>query len=121
MTLMTNFLNEMRDAIKDEIGTDWSHVAIGTGTTTPAVGDTTLTTEVLRKAQQEASSTTNTKTVSMWVASTEANGNDITEVGVLNAGVGGTLWCHNTFSAITKASDIEIWFDLTTTITVTES
>lgn len=119
-TLTTLFLNEIRDAIKDNMETNWTHGAIGTGTTAPTSADTTLETEVFRKARQETSSGTNTKTISSWIASTEANGNDITEFGFLNSGSGGTLWNRNTFSAKSKTSDIELWFDVSVTISVLE-
>lgn len=119
-TLTTSFLNEIRDAIKANMETNWTHGAIGTGTTTPTSADTTLETEVFRKSTQETSSGTDTKTISSWIASTEANGNDITEFGFLNAGAGGTLWNRNIFSAKSKTSDIELWFDVEVTIDVIE-
>lgn len=119
-TLTTLFLNTIRDFIKDNMEDNWTHGAIGTGTTAPTSADITLETEVFRKARQETSSGTNTKTISSWIASTEANGNDITEFGFLDAGSGGTLWNHNTFSAKSKTSDIELWFDVELTINVVE-
>ncbi len=120
MTLMTNFLNSARDAIKADMETDFSHGAIGTGTTAPTAGDTTLETEVLRKATQETSEGTNTKTISAWIGSGEANGNDITEFGFISAAAGGSLWNRNTFAAKSKTSDIELWFDVEVTISVVE-
>ena len=121
MTLQTDFLNSARDAIKDDIETDFSHGAIGTGTTAPTTTDGTLETEVLRKATQETTSGTNTKTISAWIASGEANGNDITEFGFLSAASGGTLWTRNTFDAKAKTASIEIWLDVEITIDVSES
>ena len=121
MTLMTTFLNSARDAIKDDMEDEWSHGAIGTGTTAPTAADTALETEVLRKARQETSSGTDTKTISSWIASTEANGNDITEFGFLDAGAAGNLLSRNTFAAKSKTSDIELWFDCVVTISVVES
>lgn len=120
MALMTTFLNFARDAIKDDMEDKWSHGAIGTGTTAPTAGDTTLETEVFRKARQETSSGTNTKTISSWIASTEANGNDITEFGFLDAGAVGNLLSRNIFAAKSKSADIELWLDVEVTISVVE-
>lgn len=118
--LMTNMLSSVRDGIKDTIDTDFTHGAIGTGTTAPTTGDTTLETEVLRKGRQETSDTTDTKTVSAWIDSTEGNGNDITEFGFLSDSSGGTLLNRNTFTAKSKVSSIELWFDCSITISVVE-
>lgn len=120
MTLMTAFLNSARDAIKADMESDWTHGAIGTGTTAPTAADTTLETEVLRKATQETSDTTDTKTISAWIGSSEANGNSITEFGFLSAASGGSLWNRNTFTAKSKVSTIELWFDVQVTISVVE-
>lgn len=120
IVLTTLFKDDIRDITKAEINTDFTHIAIGIGTSVPAIGDTTLESEVLRNARQETSIDANSRTVSMFVASTQANSNDITEIGTLDQASAGNLWHRNTFTAISKTSDIELWFDVKITINVIE-
>jgi len=93
-----------------------SHMAIGTGTTAPAVGDTALTTELARVALTSATPSTNTV---QYVATFNAGVGTgaITEAGLFNASPAGDMLAHTTFTAITKGgSDV-----MTVTWTVTIS
>lgn len=84
--------------------TAFDYIAIGTGTTTPAAGDTALEYETHRVAGSGSRMDTNvTNDTAKLVATfsgytgTEA----ITEAGVLNAAApGGVLLCRQTFSAL---------------------
>lgn len=79
------------------------YLAIGTGTTAPAAGDTALETEVGTRVAGTISSSTN-----VWQhQGTFDAGNGtgaITEAGLFNASSGGTMLARQTFSAINKAS-----------------
>jgi len=81
-----------------------SHIAVGTGTTAAAIGDTTLETELDRQAATYAH-TTSTKifTFSTTYAAGDATG-AITEAGVLNDATTGTLLDRVVFSAINKGA-----------------
>lgn len=89
--------------------------AIGTGTTAPAAGDTTLQTEVGTRIQGALTQPTATtdRLVSTFPA---GNGTGaITETGRLNASSAGNLLARLTFSVINKAAgdSLQITHDLT--------
>lgn len=82
-----------------------SHIAVGTGTTAAAAGDTALGTESHREALDSTTVSTNTVT---WVASLEAGEGTaaLTEAGLFNAASGGTMIARTVFDVINKgASD----------------
>lgn len=89
----------------------FTYIAVGTGTTAAAAGDTTLETEItdsgLARATGTASRVTTTQTndtaqlvKSFTVTGTKA----VTESGVLNAASTGVLLCRQVFSAINVVS-----------------
>ena len=82
-----------------------SHMAIGTGTGTPAAGDTALGTEAGsgRVALTAFTSSTNTVTATATFAAGQGTG-AITEAGILNNSSGGTLLCRTTFPVVNKAA-----------------
>jgi hypothetical protein len=94
-------------------------MAIGTGTGTPAAGDTTLGTEAGRVATTSFSATNNTITATATFAAGTGTG-AITEAGIFNpssAGAsGGTMLCRTTFPVVNKASGDSI--SITWTVTV---
>ena len=95
-----------------------SHMAIGTGTTAAAAGDTTLGSQSARVA---LTSTTNTDNdvvyVATFAAGTPSSAAAITEAGIFNASTGGTMLCRTVFSEINKGTSDS----LTITWTVTAS
>ena len=104
--------SRMKDTTEDAM----SHMAIGTSTTAPANGDTTLGSEADRNA---LTSTTVTNNEIAYVASFGAGEGTgaITEAGLFNAVTGGTMLCRTVFSVVNKgASD-----SMTITWTVTVS
>jgi hypothetical protein len=81
-----------------------THMAIGTGTSGPAAGDTALGTEIDRNAL--TSKTRSGAVVTMvgdWAAGDGTNA-AITEAGILNASSSGDLLVRATFGAIAKAA-----------------
>jgi hypothetical protein len=95
--------------------TAMSHMAIGSGTTDPAVGDTALQTELGRVS---LTSSTSTGAVVTYVASFGAGTGTgaVTEAGILNASSGGTLLCRTEFSVVNKGANDSM--SITWTITV---
>lgn len=98
------------DFIANAIGlaaqpSEMTHISVGTGVTAAAVGDTTMETELLRKAATFAH-TVGTKVFEFesTFAAGEATG-AITEAGVLNAPTGGILLDRVVFSVINKGAD----------------
>jgi hypothetical protein len=92
-----------------------SHMAVGTGATAAAAGDTTVETENARVA---LSSTTVTDNAVAYAATFAAGTGTaaLTEAGILNASSAGTLLARTVFSVINKgASDT---MAITWTITI---
>ena len=95
--------------------TAMSHMAIGSGTTDPAAGDTALQTELGRVALTSSASS---GAVVTYVASFGAGTGTgaVTEAGILNASSSGTLLCRTEFSVVNKGADDSL--SITWTITV---
>jgi hypothetical protein len=80
-----------------------SHMSIGTGTTTPAVGDTTLGTEAGRVALSTFTSSSNAVTATATFPAGTGTG-AITEAGIFNANSSGVMLCRTTFPVVNKAA-----------------
>lgn len=78
-----------------------THMAIGTGSTAPAAGDTTLGTETGRVSLSGSVVSTNTITYTATFPAGTGSG-AITEAGIFNASTAGTMLCRTTFPAVTK-------------------
>ncbi len=97
-----------------------SRFGIGTGTTTPAVGDRSLDTAITAwssgsdfknfSSGYPTFDETNQKiTVRGFVASTEANGNSITEYGDFNTDGAPNISSRIVFTPITKTSTVQVF------------
>lgn len=95
--------------------TAMSHMAVGSGTVNPVVGDTTLGSELGRVA---LTSGTATGAVVTYVASFNAGVGTgaVTEAGIFNASSGGTMLCRTEFAVVNKGADDAL--SITWTITV---
>jgi hypothetical protein len=102
--------------MKDATATAMSHMAIGSGSTAAAAGDSSLGTELGRVAL----TSTNVSGAVVTYTATFAAGTGtgaVTEAGILNASSSGDLLCRTVFSVVNKgASD-----SMTITWTVTVS
>ena len=107
--------NYIASRMKDASATAMTHMAIGTGSTAAAAGNTALGSEAGRVA---LTSTTVTSNAVAYVATFPAGTGTgaITEAGILNASSSGTLLCRTVFSVINKASADT--FGITWTVTV---
>lgn len=105
-TVMRNILYGDADAVP-------THVAMGSGTTAAAAGDTTLETELFRKAI-DARTKPGTSKVMMQgtLSSAEGNGTTFTEVGAFNASSGVTMMNRQIHTGILKASTFELRYQI---------
>ena len=115
-------VNDGLDLIRDWIGNfsvdQPSHMAIGTDNTAASATDTSLGSEVLRKALATSQQgNTGVVTVKMAVLSTEANGQSLKEVGVFNASSGGTMLNRIVHTQIDKTSSFEQRYQIEFTVT----
>jgi hypothetical protein len=96
-------LNYISSRMKDATATAMSHMAVGTGTTAAASGDTTLETESARVALDSSTVTgASISYVATYPAGTGTGA--LTEAGILNASSAGTLLCRTLFSVINKGA-----------------
>jgi hypothetical protein len=99
-----------------------SHMALGSGTTAPAAGQTDL---VSILGSREALDSTTIDGVNdekvVYVSSFEAGDatGAVTEAGIFNAASGGDMLCRTTFSVVNKAADDTM--SVTWTITLSAS
>ena len=107
--------NFIASRIKDATATAMSHMAIGSGTTAAAAGDTTLGTELGRVA---LTSTTVTANAVAYVATFPAGTGTgaITEAGLFNASSAGTMLCRTVFSVINKGAADTLGITWTVTV-----
>lgn len=100
-------LAHIASRIKDNTSGTSYNIAIGTGTTATAVGQTALTTESARGASTVTLVTTTYSNDSVQYVTTFAAGVGtaaITEAGIFNAASGGTMLCRTVFPVINKGS-----------------
>ena len=114
--VVTTGKNFIASRIKDASATAMTHMAIGTGSTAAAVGNTALGSEAGRVALASTTvSTNNVAYVATFPAGTGTGA--ITEAGLFNASSSGTMLCRTVFQVVNKgASD-----SMTITWTVTVS
>jgi hypothetical protein len=115
--IVNSGLNLMRSFLNGEAPDPPSHMAIGTGTISANGADTTLGTEVLRKAiTKNLAATNGVIEYSINVLSTEANGNALSEVGVLNAALSGDLLLRKVHLPYSKTSAFGVKYTIRHTI-----
>ena len=107
--------NLIASRLKDTTDAAMTHMAIGTGSTAAAAGNTALGSEAGRVA---LTSTTVTNNAVAYVASFGAGTGTgaITEAGLLNASSSGTLLCRTVFSVINKGANDSLGITWTVTI-----
>ena len=120
MVNTTYLLGDIRDNTKQRIIDVATYLGVGTGTATASDTDTALDNEVLRKARQEYTNNTNNVIISLWLGTSEANGNDLAEVGCFDASSGGNLLSRDNFTALSKTNDMEVWFDIEEDVDVSQ-
>lgn len=96
-----------------------SHMALGSGTTAAAAGDTDL--ESILGSRELLDSVTVTDNTVVYVSSFEAGDatGAVTEAGIFNAASAGTMLCRTVFSVVNKAADDTL--SVTWTITISAS
>ena len=99
--------------------TTMTHLAVGSGTTTPALSDTALQTEIVRVSPDTKSVSEGVITVEHYYGTTEGNGT-IAEVGLLSASSGGILHVHGQpAAAVTKTTNKTMRITVTLTLSNT--
>jgi hypothetical protein len=109
-------LNFICDRMKND-ETAMTHMALGSGTTAPAAGNTALESQLGSREALDSSTVTNNQIV--YISSFEAGDatGAVSEAGIFNAASGGTMLCRVTFSVVNKAADDVLSINWTITLT----
>ena len=92
-----------------------SHMAVGSGNTAPALGQTALTNQLARIPFNSINQVGNTVTF-VAVYNAGVGTGSLTEAGIFNAATNGTMLARTTFGTLTKASDDVVTVSWTITI-----
>jgi|TARA_R110000772_G_scaffold65634_4_gene146532 hypothetical protein len=96
-------LDYIASRMKDATATAMTHMAVGSGTTVAAAGQTALVTEVARVAL--TSSTVTGESIAYVASYAAGTGTGaLTEAAILNAASAGTMLCRTVFSVINKGA-----------------
>lgn len=119
--VVTTGLNHIADRLgASSPATRMSHMEVGTGTTSPAAGNTALETAISSSRVALTSQTVSTNTVEYVGDFPAGTGTGaVTEAGVFNASSGGTMLCRTTFSVVNKGAADTL--KITWTLTVSDS
>ncbi len=121
MTNSTVFLGLIKQDVKDGVVAECTYMAVGSGTATESPSDTSLGDEVDRNARIEYTEGTDNVVISGWWGSSEANGNDLTEVALANSSsTAEDILSRSTFTAVTKTAGTEVWVDVEEQVSVTQ-
>ena len=106
--------SRMKDFTEDAM----SHMAIGSGTSAAAAGDTTLGTQLAREALSSTIVACGVVTYASSYASGTGTGAD-TEAGIFNDATAGTMLCRTVFDVVNKGANDTL--AITWTITLSAS
>jgi len=105
----------LADQLASKAQATMSHMAIGTGTTAAAAGDTALQTELDRNALTSLINSGNTVTyIGDWAAGDGTGA--VTEAGIFNSGSAGTMLARSVFAVRNKGASDSLTITWTLTI-----
>jgi hypothetical protein len=109
-------LNFICDRMKND-ETAMTHMGLGSGTTAPAAGNTTLESQLGSREVLDSSTVTGNQIV--FLSSFEAGDatGAVSEAAIFNAASGGTMLCRVSFSVVNKAADDVLSINWTITLT----
>ena len=111
--------NLLRDFLNNTAPTGLTHIALGTDATASDATQTALVAEVYRDLITSRATDVGQLTLTLYLGTTQANGNTLREVGLFNAASLGTMYARVPLaSSIAKTSAIAVTFTWTLTFTV---
>jgi hypothetical protein len=103
--------NLIRDLLNGAATSIIWHIGVGSGTSTPAAGDTTLQTQRDRLPVTKVVAMAGKLTTTLFLPpTTSANSFMLTEVGAFTAASGGTMFARATHTGIQKSTEISITY-----------
>ena len=107
--------NYVASRIKDASVTAMSHMAVGSGTTAAAAGNTALGSELGRVSLTSTAVSNAVVTYTATFAAGTGTG-AVTEAGILNASSSGTMLCRTVFSVVNKGANDSMTVTWTVTV-----
>ena len=107
--------NYVASRIKDASATAMSHMAVGSGTTAAAAGNTALGSELGRVSLTSIAVSNAVVTYTATFAAGTGTG-AVTEAGILNASSSGTMLCRTVFSVVNKGANDSMTVTWTVTV-----
>ena len=107
--------NYVASRIKDASATTMSHMAVGSGTTAAAAGNTALGSELGRVSLTSTAVSNAVVTYTATFAAGTGTG-AVTEAGILNASSSGTMLCRTVFSVVNKGANDSMTVTWTVTV-----
>jgi hypothetical protein len=101
--VVTNGKNYIASRMVGTASIVMNHMAIGTGTATPVVGNSTLGTEAGRVELSSFTASSNAVTATATFPAGTGTG-AVTEAGIFNASSSGAMLCRTTFPVVNKAA-----------------
>lgn len=102
--------------MKDTTDAAMSHMAVGSGTTAAAAGNTALETQIGSRVSLTSTTVTSNEIEYIATFSAGTGTGAVTEAGIFNASTSGTMLCRTVFSVVNKGADDTL--QITWTITL---
>lgn len=109
-------LNYIVSRMKDATATAMSHMALGSGTTAAAAGDTTLGTQLGSRAALTSTTVSSNQVTYVATFGAGVATGAVTEAGIFNASTAGTMLCRTVFAVVNKAAGDSMTVTWTVTV-----
>ena len=111
--IMNVGIDLVRDWLAGDAVNDPTHIAVGTGISTPIVTETTLIAETVRKTFSAKTKVGDGKIVfEMTLTTAEGNDTDLSEIGIFNAASVGEMLNRLVFTPVAKTSAFELKIEI---------
>jgi len=102
--VVTTGLAYIASRMKDATATAMTHMAVGTGSTAAAAGNTALETQLGSRVALTSTTVTSNSTAYVATFGAGVGTGALTEAGIFNASTSGTMLCRTLFAVINKGA-----------------
>ena len=102
--VVTTGLAYIASRMKDATATAMTHMAVGTGSTAAAAGNTALETQLGSRVSLTSTTVTSNSTAYVATFGAGVGTGALTEAGIFNASTSGTMLCRTLFAVINKGA-----------------
>tara|TARA_R100000742_G_scaffold4006_1_gene1069 strand:- start:648 stop:1076 length:429 start_codon:yes stop_codon:yes gene_type:complete len=108
--------NFVASRMKDASATAMTHMAVGTGSTAAAAGDTALGSQVGSRVSLTSTTVTSNEVAYVATFAAGTGTGALTEAGLFNASSSGTMLCRTVFSVVNKGAADSMTITWTVTV-----